>query len=170
MTNTERVEQLETGLSKYLQKRRIISAILFAVFLIMGIIFSSIREATKEVVIHGEGFFSYETVTYNDYYVIGIVIGFLAATMIACVLATDIFCCRFKTIAANENYITVYRGMLKCSVYVNGEEQDPIGMFSLTNVVDTKLPDGTKISIAFSRSAFMIAHVSFSDNNPPVDL
>jgi len=170
MTNADRVEKLETGLSKYLQKRRIISTILFAVFLIMGIIFLSIREATKEVIIHGEGFFSYETVTYNDYYVIGIVIGFLAATMIVCVLATDIFCCRFKTIAANENYITVYRGMLKCSVYVNGEEQYPIGIFSLTNVVDTKLPDGTKISIAFSRSAFMIAHISFSDNNQPIDL
>jgi len=165
-----RVEKLENELSKYLLRRRIISAILFGVFLVAGIVFASIREATKEVVVHGEGFFSYETVTYNEYYAIGIVIGFLTATVIGCILFVDLIFCRFQTTVANTYYITVYRGMNKCSVYINGEEKDSIGMLSFTNVVDTKLPDGTKISVAFSRSAFVIAHISFSDSNSPIDL
>ncbi|MBQ2826130.1 MAG: hypothetical protein IJF13_02805 [Clostridia bacterium] len=165
-----RVEKLENELSKYLLRRRIISAILFGVFLVTGIVFASIREATKEVVVHGEGFFSYETVTYNEYYAIGIVIGFLTATVIGCILFVDLIFCRFQTTVANTHYITVYRGMNKCSVYINGEEKDSIGMLSFTNVVDTKLPDGTKISVAFSRSAFVIAHISFSDSNSPIDL
>lgn len=166
----EQVEELEKNLSCYLRKRRIISAILFIAFLILGIVFTSIRESTKEVVIHGEGIFSYEVVTYNDYYVIGILIGFLTATVIGCILFSDFVFCSFKTTAVNAHYITAYKGMNKCSVYVNGEEKGNIGIFSFTNVVDTRLPDGTKISVAFSRSAFMIAHISFSDNHSPIDL
>ena len=168
--NREQVAKLENDLSHYLRKRRIIFGILFMAFLIMGIVFSSIREATKEVVVLGEGIFSYEIVTYNDYYVIGILIGFLTATVIGCILFSDFMFCRFQTVEVNTHYITVYKGMNKCSVYINGEEKDNIGLFSFTNVVDTKLPDGTKISVAFSRSAFMIAHISFSDNNSPIDL
>ena len=164
------IEKSEKDLSEYIFKRRIISSICFAFFLIIGIVFASIREATKEVVVYGEGIFSYEIVTYNDYYAFGIVIGFLTATAIGCVLFSDIIFCRFQTVKVNTHYITFYRGMNKCSVYINGEEKDNIGIFSFTNVVDTRLPDGTKISVAFSRSAFMIAHISFSDNNPSIDI
>jgi len=136
----------------------------------MGIVFSSVREATKEVVVHGEGIFSYEIVTYNDYYIIGVLIGFLTATVMGCFLFSDFMFCRFQTTGANTHYITVYRGMNKCSVYVNGEEKGNIGIFSYTNVVDTTLPNGTKISVAFNRSVFFIAHISFSDHTPSIDL
>jgi hypothetical protein len=166
----ERVEALEKELSRYMRKRRIITTILFFLFLILGIAFASIREATKEVTVHGTGFFSYEIVTYNEYYAIGIVIGFLTATVIGCDLFCDFVFCRFQTTVVNTHYITVYRGMKKCCVYINGEEKDSIGMFSFTNVIDTRLPDGTKISVSFSRGAFIIAHLSFSDDNPPIDL
>ena len=168
--NKERVERLEKELSGYLFKRRIIVSIMFGIFLIIGIVFSLVREATKEVVVHGEGFFSYETITYNDYYAIGIVSGFLMATVLACFLVVDLTSCRFQTTVANNHYITVYRGMNKCSVYINGEETDNIGIVSFTNVVDIKIPDGTKISVAFSNSAWLIAHISFSDNNPSIDI
>ena len=166
----ERIEALEKSLSKYLFKRRVVTVALFAIFLIVGIVFSSVREATKEVTVHGEGFFSYETVSYNDYYVIGILIGFLTATVLGCIFFVDLVFDSFKTVQANGHYITVYRGMTKCAVYINGEEKDRLGMLSFTNVIDTKLSDGTKISVAFSRGAFSIAHISFSDNNPPLDL
>ena len=166
----EQVAKLENDLSHYLRKRRIILGILFIAFLMMGIVFALIREATKEVVVHGEGVFSYEIVTYNEYYVIGILMGFLTATVIGCILFSDFMFCRFQTVEVNTHDITVYKGMNKCSVYINGEEKDNVGLFSFTNVVDTKLPDGTKISVAFSRSVFMIAHISFSDNNSPIDL
>jgi len=154
VVNEERVQKLEKELSQYLRKRKIRTAILFGVFLIIGVVFSALREATKEVVVHDIGFLSYETVTYNDNYVFGILIGFLTATVIGCILFSDLMFCSFKTAEVNAHYITVYRGMNKCSVYINGEEKDNIGMLSFTNVVDTRLPDGTKISVAFSRSFF----------------
>ena len=148
--NREPVEKLEKELTYQMRKRRIISGILFVAFISVGIVFSLIREASKEVVVHGEGIFSYEFVTYNEYYAIGILIGFLTATVIGCFLFTDLLFCRFQTAEANTHYITVYRGIKKCSVYVNGVEKDNIGMFSVANVVDTMLPNGTKISVAFS--------------------
>lgn len=163
-------EKLEKRLSKNILIRRLIIALLCFVFFVIGIVFSSLREASKEVIVHGEGIFSYETVTYDNGYAVGIIIGFLAATILGCILFTDLAFCRFRTTEANGYYVTVHRGMNRCEVYVNGELKDMIGMFSFTSVIDTRLPDGTKLTVSFSRGAFMIAHVSFSDNNPSVDL
>ena len=168
--NGEITEKLEKRLSKNILIRRLIIASLCVAFIAIGIVFSSLREASKEVTVHGEGIFSYETVTYDNGYAVGIVVGFLTATMLGCILFTDLAFCRFRTTEANGHYITVHRGMNKCEVYVNGELKDMIGIFSFTNVIDTMLPDGTKLAVAFSRGAFMIAHISYSDNNPPVDL
>lgn len=168
--NEEPIKAFEKRLSNHATKRRVITAALMIVFLVIGIVFWSLREASREVIVHGEGWFSYETVTYNNDYAVEIVIGFVTAMLIGCFLFTDLLCCRFRSVEANGHYVTVYKGMIKCSVYINGEEKDAIGIGSFTNVIDTKLPDGTKISVAFSRGAFMIAHISFSDNNPSVDL
>ncbi len=168
--NEEPIKAFEKRLSNHATKRRVITAALMIVFLVIGIVFWSLREASREVIVHGEGWFSYETVTYNNDYAVGIVIGFVTAMLIGCFLFTDLLCCRFRSVEANGHYVTVYKGMIKCSVYINGEEKDAIGIGSFTNVIDTKLPDGTKISVAFSRGAFMIAHISFSDNNPSVVL
>jgi hypothetical protein len=168
--NEEQIKDFEKRLSNHAIRRRVITAAFMIIFLIIGIVFWSQREASREVIVHGEGLLSYETVTYNNDYAVGIVIGFVTAMLIGCFLFTDLLCCRFRTAEANGHYITVYRGMMKCSVYINGEEKDSIGMGSFTNVIDTRMPDGTKISVAFSRGAFMIAHISFSDNNPPIDL
>lgn len=167
---TNRVKTLENELSQYLKKRKILSVILFVVFLMVGIVFSAIREATKEVTVYSLGCFSSKTVTYNEDYFIGILLGFMAATVVGCFLFVDFAFCRFRTVEVNGHWITVYRGMNRCSVYIDGEEKDRIGMFSLTGVMDTSLPDGTKISVAFSKSAFLMAHVSFSDKHSPIDL
>ena len=168
--NEEKVKALEKRLSRHAVRRRIITATSMIVFLVIGIVSWSLREVSREVIIHGEGWLSYETVTYNNDYAVGIVIGFVTAMLIGCVLFTDFLYCRFRSVEANGHYITVYKGMIKCAVCINGEEKDAIGMGSFTNVIDTSLPDGTKISVAFSRGFLMIAHISFSDNNPSVDL
>ena len=166
----ENLEKLEASLSKKLLKRRILAGALFLVFLSVGITFAALREASREVVVIGEGFFSYEMVTYRENYAIGIIIGFLTATPIGCYLLTDLLYCRFQTTVANGHSITVYRGVLSCRVYMDGKEADRVGFGSVSSVVDTCLPDGTKISVAFSRSVWTIAHVSFSDRNPSIDL
>ena len=122
---------------------------------------------------HGEfmdGIFAWESVRYNENYVIGMIIGFVGGAMAIVFLLTDMIFCRFDSTEANGHYITAYRGMTKNIVYVNGEEKDRVGMFSITYVLETKLPDGVKISVTFARGAFLLAHITFSDNNPSVDL
>ncbi len=168
--NETPVTCLERELSRRLRTRRIVTGILHIVFLILGVMFTVMREATKEVVVIGEGIFSYDYVTYNDNYVIGIVPCLLIATAAGCILFTDVIFSRYRTIEVNGHSITVYRGMHRCLVYVDGEETDCIGPFSMTHVVDGRLPEGTKFSVSFSRGALLLAHISFSDDNLPIDL
>ena len=174
MTNSKKKELLENTLRKHLIRKRIIQALVFFGLLAIGILFWALREASKEVIVHGEEFlngaFSWETVKYNENYVVGMIIGFVVASMAMVFLLTDMIFCRFDTAEANGHYITVYRGMTKNVVYVNGEEKDSVGMFSFTYVLETKLPDGVKIGVTFARGAFLLAHITFSDNNPSVDL
>lgn len=174
MTNLEKKELLEKELRKQITKRRIIQALVFLGFLAIGILFWALREASKEVIVHGEefldGIFAWESVKYNENYVVGMIIGFVGASMAMVFLLTDMIFCRFDTAEANGHYITAYRGMTKNVVYVNGEEKERMGMFSFAYVLETKLPDGVKISVTFCRGAFLLAHITFSDNNPSVDL
>ena len=174
MTNLEKKEQLENDLRRQRAKTRIIQALVFFGFLAIGIVFWALREASKEVIVHGEefldGIFAWDTVEYNENYVIGMIIGFVGCAMAIVFLLTDMIFCRFDSTEANGHYITAYRGMTKNIVYVNGEEKDRVGMFSFTYVLETKLPDGVKISVTFARGAFLLAHITLSDNNPSVDL
>ena len=169
--NKERVETLENELSQYLRKRRIILGMLFAGFLIMCIVCFLLREASKEVVEKQIGlFYSREIVVYNEAYSVGIIAGVLLATIAGCNLLVDFLSCGFQTVEANTHYITVYKGMTKYRVYINGEETGSIDRYSYDHVMDTKLPDGTKVCVAFCKHAGMLAHISFSDNNPSIDL
>ena len=174
MTNLEKKELLEKELRKQITKRRIIQALVFLGFLAIGILFWALREASKEVIVHGEefldGIFAWESVKYNENYVVGMIIGFVGASMAMVFLLTDMIFCRFDSTEANGHQITAYRGMTKNIVYVNGEEKDRVGMVSFTYVLETKLPDGVKISVTCARGAFLLAHITFSDNNPSVDL
>ena len=69
MTNIEKKEQLENDLRKQRTKTRIIQALVFLAFLAIGIVTWALREASKEVIVHGEefldGIFSWESVKYN---------------------------------------------------------------------------------------------------------
>ena len=174
MTNLEKKELLENTLRKQITKTRIIQALVFFGFLAIGIVFWSLREASKEVIVHGDEFlngaFAWKTVEYNENYVVGMIIGFVGASMAMVFLLTDMIFCRFDTAEANGHYITAYRGMTKNVVYVNGEEKESVGMFSFTYVLETKLPDGVKIGVTIARGAFLLAHITFSDKNPSVDL
>ena len=53
MTNIEKKELLEKELRKQMVKTRIIQALVFFGFLAIGIVFWALREASKEVIVHG---------------------------------------------------------------------------------------------------------------------
>ena len=165
--NKEKTEILEGKLRKKLIIRRVIIGLFIIIFAALGITCYTLREQSREVTVHGSGIFTYETVTYNDSYVFGVVIGVWGAVMAPVLLLLDLAFSRFATVEVNGNYITVYRGTLRCIVYVNGEENDNI---FYERVVDLRLPDGVKATVSFYRGALLLAHISFSDSNPSVDL
>ena len=69
-------------------------------------------------------------------------------------------------------YITVYRGMLDCIVFVDGREAGRIEPFSYEHVIETVLPDKTKVIISFpqGKNLWTLVHISFSDNTPSIDI
>ncbi len=169
MTKEELKEKLENELTKKIRKRRIIIGSVFIVFLVIGILFIVLRESSKEIIIHGD-IFKWEQVVYKHDYLFFILTGFLGAVFAFCVLFGDFLGSRFETTKVNGHYLTIYRGIFESIVYINGEEKERLVITNFSNVIETKLPDGVKVIIAFSRSVLFTAHISFSDNNKSIEI
>ena len=163
---------LENALKKKLLWRRIILGIIVVIFLIFGIICSSLYETTKEVVTHkydtSIGILEMEETVYNDSYVPFIVIGFWGSFASFVFLLSDFLFCRFDTVEMNGYYLTVYRGMFGHYVYVDGEEKDRLTMYG--HYIEITLPDGTVVTFAFGRGWMNWCHISFSNGYPSIDL
>lgn len=165
-----RYRALEDELRKRLLRRRIIEGVLLAVCFFTGVVCSSLRESTKEVIVHEYGiiFGTYEEVIYNNAYVPFIVIGFIGALTAAVVLLSDLLACRFETVEVDGYHITVYRGMIGEVLYVDGEEKGRIEMYG--HYLETSLPDGTVVTASFGRSMLDWCHLSFSNGHESIDL
>ncbi len=165
-------DEFEKQLRKKDRYRRLIEGVLTGVLLAVGILFWYLRESTKEVILH-EGFYfipGWEEVNYNDNYVPFILLGFLGAFCIGVFWLIDLMMCRFATIQKDLHQITIYRGMLHEIVYVDGAEKGRIEPFSFTNVAEVRLANNVKVTVSFQRGIFHIAHVSFSDDTPSIEV
>ncbi len=160
---------LEDILRKKLLRRRIILGVLTLVFFILGVVCSSLRETTREVIVHDYGFFTRDEIVYNNVYVPFIVIGFMGMLAAAVSLLTDFLSCRFETIEVNGYHVTVYRGAIGNYVYVDGGEKDRLET-SYRNHIEITLPDGTTVNFSFGRSMLEWCHISFSDGRESIDL
>ncbi len=160
---------LEERLRKKLRLRRVILGISAIVLFIVGAVCSSLREATREVIVHDYGFFTRDEIVYNNVYVPFIAIGFLGMLAAAVSLLTDFLSCRFETIEVNGYHVTVYRGAIGNYVYVDGEEKDRLET-SYRNHIEITLPDGTTVNFSFGRSMLEWCHISFSDGRESIDL
>jgi len=153
-------------------KRRLIQGALVLGFFMLFIVFYTIRESSKEVIIH-EGYLfipSWEEVNYNNIYAPFIVLGLLGAMGSGCFLLSDCLFCRHKTVEKDSHFITIHRTMLHNIVYINGKEVDRLGPFFISHVVETKLSNHVKVTVSFSRSVWYLAHISFSDDTPSVEI
>jgi len=92
MTKEELKEKLENELTKKIRKRRIITGSVFIVFLVIGILFTVLRESSKEIIIHGD-IFKWEEVVYKHDYLFFILTGFLGAVFAFCVLFLTEYIC-----------------------------------------------------------------------------
>lgn len=164
--------EFEKQLSKADTKRRLIEGALTLVFFVIFIVSWSLREATKEVIVH-EGYLfipSWEEVNYDPIYLPFILLGVLGAIGVGCFLLSDCLFCRYETVEKDSHYITIHRTLLHNIVYIDGKEVDRLGPFFISHVVETKLPGNVKVTVSFSRTVWSLAHISFSDDTPSVEI
>lgn len=164
--------EFEKQLSKKDTKRRLIEGGLTLFFFVLFIVFYSLREATKEVIIHeGYLFFpSWEETNYNNVYVPFIVLGALGGVGSGCFLLSDLIFCRYETVEKDLHCITIHRAMLYSIVYIDGKEVDRLGPVFVSHVVETRLPNNIRVTISFSRAVWYLAHISFSDDTPSIEI
>lgn len=99
-----------------------------------------------------------------------LIFAFVGALLVLSVLLIDLLSSRFKTVYHGPHFITIYRGPLVRSIFVDGVETDRLGVFSFTNVMATWLPDKVRITVAFSNSILWLAHISFSDQSTSLEV
>lgn len=156
----------ERELSAKIRTRRLITGCLALIFLALFILFVSLRESTKEVVVYEAGFIipSWPEVHYNNGYLFPIALGIMGVIFFGIFLIMDFAMCGFRTIHKDGHDITVCRGMNRNIVYVDGQEKGRIGPFDMSHVVEVWLPNRVRVTVSFSRVIWYMAHVSFSDD------
>ncbi len=159
-------EQLEQKLRRQIQKNRITWAVVPLTGLIIAIVFTVLREGSRQVEIIGppNSFLSYESVTYNNIFTFGILAGVFIGLYGLAIFSGTLFN-RFETTRAGQDVITVYRGMLRNILYINGEERDRIVPFSYKYFMEAPLSDGSTVTVAFSR--FYRFRITFSNGQKP---
>ena len=163
------------SLEQRLLKRKIIRlaaiAVLAILLFVAGTVCYSIREESREVVTHQVGYHTWETVTYDDSLIPLIALSIGGGIVAIFYIFLDFMICRYETLSVNGHFLTVYRGPGAAVVYVDGEERGRLGVFEWASpVVEARLPDGVKATVTFGRTPWVMAHVSYSDNNPSVEI
>lgn len=161
-------KEFEAKLSKKTSKRRWTTGLICLGLLALFILFMTLREFTKEVIVHDGYIFlpAWEEVRYNSAYIPLCVFSFLGSFLAGIFLLCDFLFCKLYTFEHTPHFITVYRGMLHNTVYVDGKEADTLGPFTYRNVVEIKLPTGVKAIVSFGRYH---SQISYSDDTPSVE-
>ena len=156
--------ELENELNCHIRKRRIISCVIGAVFLVIAIVFSVAYVQSRTVNEIDLGPINYEIVTYNHDLAFGILIGWLG--LLPCVALIILDRIRSKPITVNVggDYITLYRGLLSVNLYVNGEYKDGL---SFGYHLEAPLSDGSRVSVALGKWS---AYMTFSNGHPSIKI
>lgn len=157
--------ELENELRDRIKKRRIIEAILCVVFLIIVVTFWVMYEQSRVVEEISFGPIKHQSVTYNNNFTWGILVGALGFVPSIIFLLADFVFSKLKTIEVNGDYITFYRGMAHNNLYVNGEYKDGLSLFGY--YLEASLSDGSKVNVALGKWS---AHLTFSNGHSPIDV
>ena len=156
--------ELENELKTRIRNRRIVEAVLSVVFLVIAVTFTALRDESKVVEEIGLGIVSYQSVTYNNDYLWGILVGVLGLIPSVLFLLADLLCSKVVTFKVNRDYITFYRGLVHTKLYVNGAEK---GSIAYGYYFEAPLSDGTKVTVMRGKWS---AHCVFSNGHPPIDV
>ena len=156
--------ELENKLKKRIKIRRITEAVLCVVFLIIAIVFTVLRDGSRTVEVIGKPPFVYESVSYNNSYVSGMVVGYLGLMWCIIFLIIDLLFVKLETVEVGRDHITFYKGVLRPSLYVNGSND---GLSWGGYYLEIPLSDGTRATASLGKWS---VHLTFSNGHPPIDL
>lgn len=159
-------KELEKYLHKKIMNRRIIETIIFFCFFAIGLTFSILYNNSRTVEYIDCLIGIYESVTYNNSFVLGMFIGWFGLFITSVIIICDLLLSNYKVTEVENSVITLYKGMLAIIAYVDGECQDTLIMGR--RYLEAKLKNGTKVTI--SRGALNSYHLTFSSNHEPIDL
>lgn len=157
----------ERDLTTRIRTRRLITGCLALTFFAMLILCVVLWETTKEVIVHNYGYSivpSWTEIKHNNAYFFPIALGLIGVIVSVSFLIVDFAMCGYRTIHKDFHCITIYRGMLRNRVYVDGEEKAQKRHFHASNVIEAWLPNGVRVTVSFSRATWYMAHISFSDD------
>ena len=157
--------ELENKLRTKIRKQRIIEAVLSIVFLVLAIVFTVLYLKSKVVEEIGWGAIKYQSISYNNVFLWGILIGFVGYIMSFVFLISDFLFSKLVTLEVDGDYITFYRGMIYNNLYINGDYKDGLSFFGY--YLEASLSDGTKVNVALGKWS---AHLTFSNGHPPIDV
>jgi len=166
-------KEIDELLAKKQMIRRIAAASVAVVSFVLLIYAIVMRLESREVIINDYGFFQSEQVIYNNDWYIMIVPCILAFFYSFVFLVVDMALCRIKSFEKDGQHITVYRGMLRSAVYVDGSEVGAIEPISFEHVIETRLKSGVKVVFSFpTRKSLLFSYiyVSFSDNTSSFEI
>lgn len=158
---------LEKGLGKRIRNRRLIEAGIFLASLFLSVAFMFIREATKKEVKVDSFILEHTYYEYNNVWVPFIVLFVIIYWIALVALIVDFIFIRYRSIEKSGYHITIYRGMLASSMYFNGNK---VAEITFGQVLEAYLPNEIKVTASIYRGAFTLAHISFSDNTPSVEI
>ncbi len=160
-------KELEQYLDKRIWRQRIIGGAITAGSFVVAIVCLVLREDSREVIVHDLGLIKYEEIVYNNTYVPFVLVGFLIAFMGFWFVLGSFIMCRHDTVEISGHYLTVYIGMGRPVIYVDGAE---VGRPTFSHYMETAMPDGTVATVSFGRSIFAPCHISFSGGHKSVDI
>ena len=156
---------LEEKLYRKLWKHRIIEGLLIFAFAVLIVVCFSLREASKQIIVHDLGITKIEETVYNNSYVSGIVIGVIGAMTSLTILISDFLACDVTTIKADNYDITVYIGLIYRIFYVDGEEYGRLGLIG--RCMEIELPNKVGVDFVFYKYG---CHVSFTNGQKSINI
>jgi hypothetical protein len=162
----------EKQLSKRIRIRRLALTAVTLVLLTVNIVCFCLLKNSGQLVATGKSFIIaiQDEAISSVCQVFILIFAFVGALLVLSVLLIDLLSSRFKTVYHGPHFITIYRGPLVRSIFVDGVETDRLGFFSFTNVIQTRLPDKVRITVTFSPNIFWLAHISFSDQSTSLEV
>ncbi|MDI9507149.1 MAG: hypothetical protein QM208_01845 [Bacillota bacterium] len=162
----KKVNELEKSLKKSIGKHRLIMAMAIVTGIITIAVFGVLFANSKKTLISDFSQPPITRVTYNELFAAGVLFGIALAIAPLALFLRHVFICRRGTVKAGDHYVTLYVGLLRRELYVDGELREATAS---DYKMQARLADGIMVYVNIDRS-LRHARVSFSDRRAPVEL